>query len=176
MEQRVSDGDVGPAQGWLRAGVGAPDHDDARLDALDRAFTEGYDRLVRMASLVVGADAEDAVMDAVLRVRSRRRAIEDPAAYLRVAVLNECRSRYLREARPPRLLSVQSGREEPEVDAIWDVVVKLPTDQRAVVALRFYEDLTVPQIAELLEMPQGTVKSHIHRAIASLRVSIGGDR
>jgi DNA-directed RNA polymerase specialized sigma24 family protein len=145
----------------------------AATEAVDRAFVDGYDRLVRLASLIVGADAEDAVMDAVIRVRSRPRQIDEPAAYLRAAVLNECRSRYRRQTRAPHLVPAPVGPGEPDLDDVWDVVLGLPPDQRAVVALRSYEDLTVPQIAELLDMPDGTVKSHLHRAVATLRATIG---
>jgi RNA polymerase sigma-70 factor (ECF subfamily) len=45
----------------------------------------------------------------------------------------------------------------------------LRPDERACVVLRFYEDLTLAQIAEQLDLPLGTVKSHLHRAIAALR-------
>jgi RNA polymerase sigma factor (sigma-70 family) len=171
VEEHVRRNGTGSAggDGGARVGAGA-------VDAVDRAFVDGYDRLVRLASLMVGADAEDAVMDAVIGVRARPEGIEDPRAHLRAAVVDECRSRPRRRPRIPPLRPVPAGRGEPEVDVVWGVVLALPADQRVVVALRFYEDLTVPQIAELLDMPDGTVTSHLHRAIASLRTSIGDRR
>lgn len=48
----------------------------------------------------------------------------------------------------------------------------LPRTQRAVLALRYFEDRTTAEVAELLGMPEGTVKSHAHRACAALRGSI----
>ena len=49
---------------------------------------------------------------------------------------------------------------------------KLDADQRKVLALRFYADLQLDEIAELIEIPVGTVKSRLHRAIAALRTSL----
>ena len=146
------------------------------LSVLDEAFVEAYPRLVRLAALMVGADAEDVVMDAFMRVRSAERDLDNPAAYLRVSVVNECRSRMRRRMRRPRLVPAVAAAEMPEVDTTWEIVARLPGGQRAVVALRFYEDLSIPQIAALLEMPEGTVKSHLHRAVKSLRAEIGGVR
>jgi RNA polymerase sigma factor (sigma-70 family) len=142
---------------------------DPRPAALDDVFVASYPRLVRLASLIVGADAEDAVMDAYLRVASKPRDLVQPAGYLRAAVLNECRSRWRHTMRPPRLVPVDRAVDGPQIDVIWQAVAGLPGDQRAVVALRFYEDLTVPQIADVLDMPEGTVKSHLHRALKVLR-------
>jgi DNA-directed RNA polymerase specialized sigma24 family protein len=109
-------------------------------------------------------------------VRAQSRAIDEPAGYLRVAVLNECRSRRRRSVRPPRLMPAPVGPDDPVIDTVWEAVVRLPRDQRAVVALRFYEDLTIPQIARALQMPVGTVKSHLHRALPVLHATIGERR
>lgn len=147
----------------------AADQPASATATLDAVLVDSYPRLVRLAALVVGADAEDAVMDAFLRVRSRDRKLDRPDAYLRTAVMNECRSRWRRSARPPRYVEPVRGAGEPEIDGIWREIGKLSGQQRAVVALRFYEDLTIPQIAAALELPQGTVKSELHRAIERLR-------
>jgi len=143
--------------------------EDLAHAALDAALLARYDHLVRLASLIVGADAEDAVMDAFLRVRSRPRHLDEPAAYLRMAVLNECRSRWRRSLRTPKLVLRPVDSTSPDVDTVWQVLGELPRDQRVVVALRFYEDLTVPQIADVLGLREGTVKSHLHRALKVLR-------
>jgi len=47
-------------------------------------------------------------------------------------------------------------------------------DQRIVIALRFWRDLTVDQVAEVLDVPAGTVKSRLHYALRALRAELGG--
>jgi RNA polymerase sigma-70 factor (ECF subfamily) len=68
-------------------------------------------------------------------------------------------------------------------EALWDTlpdpdvsraVADLPVKLRIVVVARFYLDWSVPQIAEGLEIPTGTVKSRIHRALARLESDLGG--
>jgi RNA polymerase sigma-70 factor (ECF subfamily) len=63
----------------------------------------------------------------------------------------------------------ESPEPDPELDELWERLASLSDDQRRCVVLRFYEDLTVPQIAEVLVMPEGSVKSHLHRAVGLLR-------
>ncbi|WP_141431170.1 RNA polymerase sigma factor [Bacillus sp. 03113] len=58
---------------------------------------------------------------------------------------------------------------------VRDAVAKLPEIQRAVVLLFYYHDLTQEEIAEILDIPKGTVKSRLHRAIQRLKVELEGD-
>jgi RNA polymerase sigma factor (sigma-70 family) len=55
---------------------------------------------------------------------------------------------------------------------LWDAIRGLPQRQRDVLVLRFYEDLTEPEVARLLRLPLGTVKSHAHRGLARLRAAL----
>jgi RNA polymerase sigma factor (sigma-70 family) len=59
--------------------------------------------------------------------------------------------------------------DEPEADEVWQLVQALPTVQRAVVVLRFYEDLGVADIALLLGRPPSTVRSDLRRALTKLK-------
>jgi RNA polymerase sigma-70 factor (ECF subfamily) len=54
-------------------------------------------------------------------------------------------------------------------DAIRAGLAALPADLRATVVLRYYADFTIPEIAEAMAAPQGTVKSRLHRAVSELR-------
>ena len=57
----------------------------------------------------------------------------------------------------------------PEIDETWQAVARLPVRQRAVVTLRFWEDLPEMEIAAALSWPAGTVKSTLHRALKRLK-------
>ena len=129
-------------------------------------------RLFRLARLMTGSDsvAEEVVQDAFIRVHASGRVPESPGAYLRTTVVNLCRNRLRRLAvergvTPGSALFVTN----PEIDETWSALSRLPIRQRTVVVLRFYEDLSEAEIAEILGWPRGTVKSCLHRALSRLR-------
>jgi len=145
---------------------------------LSALFEERFDPLVRLATLLTGSvhTAEEVVMDAFARLAPRVDEVAEPAAYLRTSVVNGTRSHHrrlhtVRRQPRPRPAVVH----DPEVDELWQRLAALKPDERACVVLRFYEDLTMPQIAEQLDMPLGTVKSHLHRAVATLRTLLAED-
>ncbi len=141
--------------------------------------------LLRFAYLVTGSQhaAEDAVQTALTRACerwARVRRTTDPDAYVRRMVVNAHVSGWRRAGR--RELSVAEVRPvatgtDPadtlaSADAVWRVCAALPRQQRAAVVLRFYEDLEYAEIAGLLGCSQVTVRSHVHRALASLRTEL----
>ena len=100
-------------------------------------------------------------------------AIDDPAAYLRRAVVNRANDVHRRSFRDPAVaVDGSAAIAEPEVDDLWRFVEALPNAQRAVVVLRFYEDLTLADIAALLDRPPSTVRSDLRRALTKLRGSL----
>jgi DNA-directed RNA polymerase specialized sigma24 family protein len=62
-----------------------------------------------------------------------------------------------------------------ELDETWAALWQLPSRQRAALVLRFYEDLTVPQVATALHCRLGTAKSLISRGLAALKEVLEGD-
>ena len=52
---------------------------------------------------------------------------------------------------------------------------RLPTEQRTLLVLRYYADLSVPEVAEVLGVPSGTVKSRLHYAMEALRAALDAD-
>ncbi len=140
-------------------------------------------RLVRFAYLLTGDahEAEDLVQSALARVYRRWSAIEGtPDAYVRRAIVNEHRSWWRRTWRHREVVSTPlvavvepAGEAAPgRDDELWGVVSALPRQQRATIVLRYYEDLSEAQTAEVLGCSVGTVKSHTSRALAALRGSM----
>jgi RNA polymerase sigma factor (sigma-70 family) len=140
--------------------------------AITELFRERFDPMVRLATLLTGSieTAEELVMDAFTRLAPRIDELDQPAAYLRTAVVNATRSHH-RRVRTARAnpLPGEVAVLDPELDELWNRLEQLRPDERACVVLRFYEDLPLADIATQLGLPLGTVKSHLHRAIATLR-------
>jgi RNA polymerase sigma-70 factor (sigma-E family) len=158
------------------------------VQAEEQEFTElfraSWPRLYRVALAVSGdaAAAEDDLQSAFAKVFanwSRVRRAHDRDAYIRRMVLNEVlgvrRHGFLRRERPyaavdplmTAVVSPESGLIERDV--VWAAVRALPPRQRAVVVLRYYEDLSEMEIAEALGCSRGTVKSQASAAITTLR-------
>ncbi|MGO8956598.1 MAG: SigE family RNA polymerase sigma factor [Streptosporangiaceae bacterium] len=160
----------------LAAGWADPDPDRA-LTAL---FNERYSSLVRLAALLVGdiASAEQIVQDSFVALyHAWRRPDSDKALfYLRQAVLARSRS----TIRHRTLARRNTAKCDPNADrhamtsreyqAITSALRMLPVRQREVIVLRYYADLSEAQIAAVMGISRGAVKSHTARATASLRV------
>lgn len=71
-----------------------------------------------------------------------------------------------------RLAASVDGSRLSEHDTVWQLCATLPRKQRAAVVLRFYEDRTYAEIAEILACSEATVRSQVHRALAALRVRL----
>ena len=138
-------------------------------------YRERRTALVRVAYLLTSdaEAAEEIVQDAVIAVRARWTDVEEPGAYLRTAVVNGSRS-WLRRQRTRR-----SHRPDPApvtelgADELWDALVVLRPRERAAIVLRFYEDLTEAQTAEVMGCSVGTVKSQVSTGLARLRQGLG---
>jgi len=140
--------------------------------------------LVRTAYLLTGSQhaAEDLVQATLTRLYLSWERISDRQhvdAYARRALLNEHRSTWRRSSRRPEVLSdavpeaaLAPAEYDGEREAVWRFVQALPPRQRAVIVLRYYEDLSEAQIADLLGISTGTVKSQASRALASLRALV----
>ena len=140
-------------------------------------------RLVRTAYAVSGdlGVAEDAVQVAFAKAyRSWRRIsrLESPEAYVRKMAVNEVLNTR-RTAHARREVVRADLPDEPAVgdgvrvhDEMWQAVLSLPPRQRAVLVLRYYEDLSEQQIADVLGCRPGTVKSQASAALATLRTRL----
>jgi RNA polymerase sigma-70 factor (sigma-E family) len=155
---------------------------DAEAETAFREFVAARSAaLVRAAYLLTGdrGDAEDAVQAALVRVYlawPRIRRQEAVEAYTRRVLVREVLS-WRRRRRVPQLLTAEVpdvvGPERPAADDdLRRALLALPPRQRAVVVLRYYDDLTEAQIADALGVSPGSVKTHASRALAALRATL----
>jgi RNA polymerase sigma-70 factor (sigma-E family) len=144
----------------------------------------------RLAYLLTGepALAEDLVQDAFVRLIGRFTRLRDPDAfdaYLRRTVINLSHST-LRRRRVERAhlhqQAVLSGRSDTDqrdvetADELWRQLRQLAPRQRTALVLRYYEDLSEQQTADLLGCPVRTVKSLVARGLAAMRAQQKADR
>ncbi|WP_202918737.1 SigE family RNA polymerase sigma factor [Saccharothrix deserti] len=156
-------------------------------DDYDQFVTERLDRLLRYATALTCDKylAQDIVQDVLLRARQRWArigAVDVPYLYVKRMVTNEYLSwRRRRAARD--VSSTHSALDElapvvadpavrhAERDAMRARIAVLPRKQRAALVLRYYEDSTDAEIAQILGCAEGTVRSHISRALQKLRIN-----
>jgi RNA polymerase sigma-70 factor (sigma-E family) len=145
------------------------------------AFARGRMReLLRFAHLLTGDPhrAADLVQDALERTLISWHRVErkdDPEAYVRRAIVNRHISVWRRTRRERLVAETPEGSyDEPRGrdDELWAALATLPPRQRAVLVLRFYEDLTEADTAAALGCTVGTVKSQTWKALARLRTQV----
>ena len=162
-----------------------------RAEYIGRLFDENYISLRRLAFALTGeaGSAEEVVQEAFVRLYASWRRldqIDHPPTFLRRIVVNLCRSRGRRAAlrrRVDPLLHGPTSEEQPDVALqldIWSALESLPPRQRACAVLRYLEDMTEQEVADLLSCSTGTVKSQLHKARSKLgpllRGEVGGTR
>lgn len=164
----------------LRVGAGS----DAAFEELYRRYAR---RLQGFFFRQLGGDEEaaaDATHDVLLRLyESRDRYIEgrSVATFVFTIAYNLCRNRYRANAYAADYLATLDAEpvatDDVEVNldretlrrALADVLANLPPPLRLLFSLRHEEELTVPQIASILQIPDGTVKSRLHKTMRLIR-------
>ena len=160
-----------------------------RSRRLAELYAEHAPRAGRFAYLLVGDQdlAEDIVQEAFVRVAGRLWTLRKPEAfeaYLRQTVLNLTRGQ-MRRMRVERAYMVHQRNRVPDEVRLPDVpgrdelfrsLSRLPYRQRAAIVLRYYEDRSEQQTADILGCPVGTVKSLVSRGLGSLREQMRGEQ
>jgi RNA polymerase sigma-70 factor (sigma-E family) len=159
-------------------------------EELDERFTafvrsRGAHHL-RMATLLTGSPdaAKDLVQASLLKLYlawSRIDTSVEPDAYLRRIIVNTRwswrRVRWQQETPVPEVPEAAVGEDAAERHAVGALVrqalAQLPRQQRAVLVLRYCEDLPEAEVASLLGCSAGTVKTHAHPGLRALRESLG---
>jgi RNA polymerase sigma-70 factor (sigma-E family) len=137
--------------------------------------------LLRLAVLLTRdrGEAQDLLQTALVRVAGRWPAARhNPRSYTRQVLVNLAKNRWRDKARRPHeardLVGVEQA-EDPadehivQRDAVSRLLAQLPMGQRKVLVLRYFEDLSVAEVAAVLGCSDGNVKSQANRALATLR-------
>jgi RNA polymerase sigma-70 factor (sigma-E family) len=144
--------------------------------AFDGFYSDVWPRAFRLASFLTHDTqaGEDIAQDVLAAMSQRWDRVVRPEAYLQRAITNAS-WKWVRQARTATLklplLAAPSG-DEFRFDELADAIARLPFQQRAVVVLRYYADLTETDIAHSLGCRPGTVKSLASRALATLSKEI----
>jgi RNA polymerase sigma-70 factor, ECF subfamily len=135
--------------------------------------------------------AEELAQEVFLHLYKNLRAIQSPAHlvyWLRKVTSHRCIDQARRLKLRPRVSLTEYLERAPEPAAIFPVadpllagvlrrlIAKLPERSRMIVILRFQEEMEPAEIAELLDIPLGTVKSNLHRSLALLRGKLERER
>ena len=159
--------------------------DPSRSELVEVLFRRHYAELLRLAVVMLGSReaAEDAVQEAFVSLHRNWRSLRDPGAaeaYLRSAVLNRCRSWVRRQVtqRAPRPLMLVREQQESsedtavdrdEVGSLVTAMRTLARRQREVLACRYVLEMSVAETAQLLQLSEGSVKTHAHRGLQALQ-------
>jgi RNA polymerase sigma factor (sigma-70 family) len=184
-----------PEAGSHAVGAGPGRLEVADGEWLDAAviFRQYHGDLVRLALLLVGdrATAEDVVQDVYTRLCARDRRLDQSRAlpYMRAAVVNGCRNVLRRRALARRVATsapapwhdTQESAEHTAILAedrrrVLMALAALPRRRREVLVLRFYLNLPVAEVADVLGISQGSVKSASARGLAALGRRLGEER
>lgn len=159
----------------------------ARAGAFARLAEEHIDKAYHLARAILGdaTEAQDATHDAFVQAWRKWDTLRDPARfeqwYDRILV-NGCRDRLRARSRQATDISVEVGLTTGDHAARKDdqttldaAIATLSPDHQVVVALRYYRDLAIEDIARRLGIPAGTVQSRLHYALKRLHVALDAD-
>ncbi len=159
-------------------------------DAFSQLVKASTRRLLGLARLILRDPdrAEDAVQDALLQAWRDLRALRNPDAWdpwIRRLTVNACykaagkhsRRRRLEvqvEAEPHAAQVADSANDVADREWVLAALDQVTLEQRTVIALHYYLDLPVAEVAEILDIPYGTAASRLHRGLEALRASMRG--
>ena len=142
--------------------------------ALEVLYRAEYTGMVRLAYTLVGsnAEAEEIVQDSFVEVLNRLGQLRQPGGYLRAVVVSRCRSALRRRQMMGHYAPTRPMDLTPEAESLWDVLEHLSEQQRIAVVLRYYCGCHASEIATIVDQPAATVRSHLRRALVTMRKEI----
>jgi RNA polymerase sigma-70 factor (ECF subfamily) len=162
------------------------DHPSGELDEFEPFFRQEYPRLLATAVALVGDRevARELVQEALLRAYNawaKVSGLERPGGWTRRVLVNMCTDVHRRRGHEQRALALVPT--SPTIDSpsvpstsFWDAVRQLPRLQRAAVALHYVDDMSVAEVADVLGVSPGTVKTSLARARTSLAPTLAAHR
>ena len=154
-------------------------------DAFDLLMSDSLDRLYALARLILRDTdlAEDAVQEALIHCWRELPRLRDPNrfdAWLQRLLVNAATDQHRRRRRLRAIVSLipdpQKGRDfaidVAQADELRDAFERLRLEHRVVLVLHHYLDLSAVEIADMLEIPPGTVKSRLHYAAVAMRAAV----
>ena len=143
------------------------------VTSFEDLYRHEYPGLIAVATALSGHDGEDLVQDAMLRAIvhwDKVRRLERPGGWCHHVLVNLCRSRRRRRATEERFFA-RLRRQTPstpapsdDVMSFWAAVRELPERPRLAVALYYAGDRSAAEVARILDVPEGTVRSDLSRA------------
>lgn len=155
-----------------------------RAQAFVRLADQHLDAAYRLARAILrdSTDAQDATHDAFEQAWRKWSTLRDPSRFepwFDRILVNTCRDRLRSGRRQATDISVEVAiatgdpfAQAHDRDVLANAIATLPPDHRVVVALRYYRDLPVEEIARRLDIPSGTVQSRLHYALKRLHAAI----
>ncbi len=146
-------------------------------ETFDDFYTREHQSLVALAYTLCGSTgyAEDLVQDAFVSALDRWHRITNPSGWIRRVVTNKSVSLFRRRATEARYLllgHLPDPSPDPElhreVRELWAEVRMLPRRQAQAIALRYVDGATIAEVAEILDLSENTVKTHLQRAKQTL--------
>ncbi len=151
-------------------------------ESFDAFYLREFPKMVALAAAVSGSRliAEDLAQEAMVKANrqwDRVAGYDKPGAWVRRVTINLATSAIRRRAaEAKRLLGFAAppplGEPEPDDVDVWAAVAKLPSKQRAAIALHYLEDRPVDEIAEVLQCAHATAKVHLHRGRQALAAAL----
>lgn len=130
------------------------------------------------------ADAVDVLQQAMIKAYENIEGLKEPKYFKTwmVRIVINCSKTYIEKIKridvtdPTKLVDMQTTThtyKEEEID-LWNALQSLEEKYKTVLLLRFYQDYTVPEIASIVELPIGTVKTNIRRGLMQLKQLLKG--
>lgn len=163
----------------------AEEHREGWAGGIEEQYVRHAPSALRLAYFLTGKSdlAEDLVQDAFVRVAARLRHRQFPdnfGAYLRRTIVNVSTSQFRRRRIERAWLARQGSEPRPvaafdagDRDELWLAMQRLPKRQRAAIVLRYYEDLSEREAADVLGCTPGALNQLVVRGMAGLRDSLG---